>query len=318
METEVIDTTFTVRTVEAVKYGLREAIFIGYFRCWILHNKNNEKHFHDGHYWTYNSLDALVKQMPYLTRDQARQVLKSLKDQGVIITGNYNNISFDRTVWYAFKNEDEFLTNARVRRGENSPHRCAENHKSTCENLPHRCGENPTSTCGKSQIRCGENPTSDVVKIPHQYQYINQYNTNNTSSMSGDTPDTPVVTEAGKSVKSSKAKTQISDTEFSVVTKAESEEVKQALKDFCVFRKELKKPITPMGLKIALNKLNSLVKTDSDKVKVIQQSIEHNWQSFYALPQQRYGTQNPTPPVAPPPSSLSPDELYKRLYGDAS
>lgn len=295
MEIEVIDTTFTVRTVEAVKYGLREAIFIGYFRCWILHNKNNEKHFHDGHYWTYNSLDALVEQMPYLTQNQVRQVLKSLKEQGVIITGNYNNVPFDKTVWYAFKNEDEFLTNTRIRCGKKTTHRCGENHKSDVWKI-----------------------TNQICEKSHTNTNINQYNTNNTSSMSGDTPDTPVVTEAEKSVKGSKAKTQISDIEFSMIAKAESEEVKQALKDFCVFRKELKKPITPMGLKIALNKLNSLVKTDSDKVKVIQQSIEHNWQSFYALPQQKYGTQNPTPPVAPPPSSLSPDELYKRLYGDAS
>jgi len=31
--------------------------------------------------------------------------LKSLEDQAVILVGNYNKISYDRTLWYALVNE---------------------------------------------------------------------------------------------------------------------------------------------------------------------------------------------------------------------
>ena len=88
-------------------YGVDEAIMINNFSYWINHNKANDKHFYDGRYWTYNSIDAFTKLFPFWTARQIRRVLNSLKEKDVLVTGNYNSSKYDRTIWYAFS--DSFL-----------------------------------------------------------------------------------------------------------------------------------------------------------------------------------------------------------------
>lgn len=86
----------------AAKYGVDEAIIIANFAYWIEKNEANGRNFYDGRYWTYNSIDAFTKLFPFWTARQIRRILKSLEDQNVIITGNYNPSTYDRTTWYAF------------------------------------------------------------------------------------------------------------------------------------------------------------------------------------------------------------------------
>ena len=97
------------RAEDACSYGDREAIMISYFRYWITKNRSNGKHFYDGHYWTYNSIAALKKIMPYWSDWQIRNTLNSLINKGILIEGNYNKAGYDRTKWYAFSNEALFL-----------------------------------------------------------------------------------------------------------------------------------------------------------------------------------------------------------------
>ncbi len=93
----------------ASKYGVKEAIMIKFLRYWIMKNQANKKHLHDGRTWTYNSFSALVELFPYWTEKQVRTVVQSLKDQNVIILGNWNETAYDRTMWYAFVDEITFL-----------------------------------------------------------------------------------------------------------------------------------------------------------------------------------------------------------------
>lgn len=85
----------------AVEYGLREAIVLQCIYYWIAKNKANEKHYHDGRYWTYNSVSAYKELFPFLTEKQIRSTLDSLVDKGLIVKGNYNTDRFDKTSWYA-------------------------------------------------------------------------------------------------------------------------------------------------------------------------------------------------------------------------
>lgn len=85
----------------AVKYGILEAILLNYFRFWILKNKANEKHFHDGRYWTYNSIKAFCDLFPYASTKMIRNALDHLEDEGLLMTGNFNKSPFDQTKWYA-------------------------------------------------------------------------------------------------------------------------------------------------------------------------------------------------------------------------
>ena len=94
--------TYTFDTILAKKYGVNEAIMLNNFIYWIAKNEANDKHFHDGRYWTYNSVAAFEKLFPFWSNKQVRNVLASLERQGVLLKGNYNEQKYDRTCWYAF------------------------------------------------------------------------------------------------------------------------------------------------------------------------------------------------------------------------
>ena len=86
----------------AQEYGLVEAIILNNLWFWVKKNEANETHFHDGEYWTYNSIKAMEILHPYLTEKKIRNAINHLKNEGIIIIGNYNKSPYDRTAWYAF------------------------------------------------------------------------------------------------------------------------------------------------------------------------------------------------------------------------
>lgn len=129
----------------AKEYGVVEAVLIYNFQYWIMKNIANCKHLHDGRHWTYNSQQALLQLFPYLSRQSLRTALQHLKDKGVIITGNYNDTAYDRTVWFAFADEEKWLfsnqpkhwlksTNGVVESGQPIPYNNTDNNKSPLSN----------------------------------------------------------------------------------------------------------------------------------------------------------------------------------------
>ena len=98
----LLNMTYQFDTDIAAIYGVDEAVIIANFEHWIRHNIANDKHYHDGRYWTYNSIEAFTKLFPFWTARQIRRILQSLIDQDVLLTGNYNSSARDRTTWYAF------------------------------------------------------------------------------------------------------------------------------------------------------------------------------------------------------------------------
>lgn len=99
--------SFDVET--AKKYGLEEAIVIKHLTFWIQKNKANGKHYYDGRTWTYNSMSAFAEIFSYLSYKQIRRVLESLKNQGVLCVGNYNENKYDQTLWYSLADEQMWL-----------------------------------------------------------------------------------------------------------------------------------------------------------------------------------------------------------------
>jgi hypothetical protein len=85
----------------AIKYGVDEAIVLNNITFWIEKNKANNKHFYDGKYWTYNSINAWCELFPFWTPKQIRRILLSLENKGLIERGNFNKASYDRTLWYS-------------------------------------------------------------------------------------------------------------------------------------------------------------------------------------------------------------------------
>ena len=85
----------------AEMYGVDGAVFISRLQFWIEKNAANDRHFHAGRYWTYNSLRAMEKLFPFWSRRQIERIVKKLKDAGVLLTANYAKDSHDRTLFYA-------------------------------------------------------------------------------------------------------------------------------------------------------------------------------------------------------------------------
>lgn len=71
-----------------------------------------------------------------------------------------------------------------------------------------------------------------------------------------------------------------------------SEKLVSALLDFKEMRKVLKKPLTPRAMKQCLKKLDGL--DEKSKVKVVLQSVERGWLTFYELKNAKSFTKNGT------------------------
>lgn len=85
----------------AKEYGVNAAVLLNNIYFWIEKNKANNTNFFDGNYWTYNSKKAFAELFPYLNERQIDYALKKLIEGGILITGNYNKMAYDRTLWYA-------------------------------------------------------------------------------------------------------------------------------------------------------------------------------------------------------------------------
>ena len=94
----------------AKRYGVDEAIMVKSFQFWIRLNKANKVNYHDKRYWTYNTNKSLSEYYSFWTEKQVRRIIESLVDKEILIKGNYNKIAYDRTIWYAFMNEDLYLS----------------------------------------------------------------------------------------------------------------------------------------------------------------------------------------------------------------
>ncbi len=100
---------------EAVDYGVFEAILIWNLRFWILKNKANNRHLYPGEdgimrTWTYNSTEAFCKLFRFWSSDQIDRLIKKMITKEIIITGNFNQNSYNRTRWFAFQNEEKMLS----------------------------------------------------------------------------------------------------------------------------------------------------------------------------------------------------------------
>lgn len=91
--------------------GLESAILLHKIGSWCESNRRNERNFHDGYYWMYNSVKAFTEEFYFMSRGMVDRYIKKLKDGGYIITGNYNTNQYDRTLWYAVTEKGYALLN---------------------------------------------------------------------------------------------------------------------------------------------------------------------------------------------------------------
>ncbi len=102
---------YTVKTLDtrthgfnvgiAMDYSPDMAIWLGHLSFWAEKNLAHSKHIHDGLVWSYDTLDSLCEYFPYYSRRQLETIINNSVKEGLVIQGNYNHTSYDRTNWYA-------------------------------------------------------------------------------------------------------------------------------------------------------------------------------------------------------------------------
>lgn len=91
---------FNVYEDEAIKYGTEEALVLYNIRFWLERNKFKNHNIIDGYVWTYDSMETYCQHFPQFSVKQMRRILKNLKNDGAIITGDYSKNRFARKTWY--------------------------------------------------------------------------------------------------------------------------------------------------------------------------------------------------------------------------
>ena len=113
----------------AVKYGVNAAVLLQNLGFWIKQNEANETNFFDGTYWTYNSRRAYRELFPYMSERQIDTAFRKLIDDGLVITGNYNKVAYDRTLWYALTQKGKCILHFDGMENTESSNREAQNVK---------------------------------------------------------------------------------------------------------------------------------------------------------------------------------------------
>lgn len=86
----------------AVEFGIEEAVMLDEFYHQIKWNTSNERNYHDGRFWTYNSQKSYAKTFPYMSEGKIKRTISNLVKKGILMKGNFNANQYDRTNWYAF------------------------------------------------------------------------------------------------------------------------------------------------------------------------------------------------------------------------
>lgn len=101
----------------ATEVGVNRAIILTHIHYWVNKNAANETNYHDGYYWTYNSIAAYKKLFPFWSEKTIYRSLKDLESDGYIKTGNYNQSPYDRTKWYAITDKGLKLLKSNITQG---------------------------------------------------------------------------------------------------------------------------------------------------------------------------------------------------------
>ena len=93
----------------AVKHSLYEAIIIQFFQYFIKIHQRENRNFINGRTWNWISVKNLSEYLGFLSEKQVRCSFDRLIKKEVLITARYNTNKYDKTMWYAFNKEQEYL-----------------------------------------------------------------------------------------------------------------------------------------------------------------------------------------------------------------
>lgn len=164
----------------ACDFGVDEAILIKTFQHFISTNRDNGQHHHEGKWWTYQTLDALKARYPYWKLHQIRRIIASLEKKGVLMTAHLGHLekkaAFDRTLWYAFVDEEMFLGDAVPLNDKRRQHQDEQPREPICENpqMHVASAANAFAENHKSHVRKSANESKEAVTTPVPTHVVTQ------------------------------------------------------------------------------------------------------------------------------------------------
>ena len=148
----------------AVKYGVKEAVILSHIEFWIFTNRANGSNFHDGRHWHFSTLKAFQEIWPFWDIYQISRTLKKLVKDGVLTKGNYNKRKSDRTLWYAFKDEESwFLEREAILQKRNMD--IAKVQKPFCKNAKALPNNNPNNSPDRKPKPIGSCDKESILKF---------------------------------------------------------------------------------------------------------------------------------------------------------
>ena len=116
--------------------------------------------------------------------------------------------------------------------------------------------------------------------------------------------------------KERKPKKQTKSYDEQITEYTQNEELQNALKAFVQMRAFIKKPLTEYGLKLLLNKLSKIGRTDAEKIAIVNRSVEHNWQGFFEIKEETSYQKSAQPEKKYDQNGYeSEEEFMKMFYG---
>lgn len=254
----------------AMKYGIQPAIILNNLYFWIEKNRANEKHFYDGYYWTYNSMKAFSELFPYMTERQIDYAIKKLVESGLVIKGNYNKSSYDRTCWYA-------ITKA----GYSILQNCEMDKTNKEYSILQNCEMDKTNL---------SNGNDTIVKpIPDINTYSKQINEEKENYKE---KENEFYLQKNISISTKKRNEKNQEYELIELKRVkekvehvtENVPLKNKILSFLNFRIKNKKLVTMEYLRVFLEKLDKLSNSnDNEKIEILNQSIERGYTTIYAV-----------------------------------
>lgn len=132
------------------------------------------------------------------------------------------------------------------------------------------CTENQCTDIQCTEVQCTENQP--------------QINTNKQSTNKQNTKELNTNEYKEKNIKKESVNSVIAEY-------TESKDLQDALHGFVEMRNKARKPLTVRAMKLSLNELDKLAVDDVTKIAIVNQSIMHNWLTFYKLQNNNNGGQ---------------------------
>ena len=241
----------------AIDVGVIAAVLYKNIQYWCEKNRANERHLHDGLYWTYNSVKAYSKLFPEFTEQQVRNAIKKLCEKEYIRTGNFNDDGRDRTRWFA--DLRPIINNIEVTNSEDC----------ICENEQMQITELTNASDEKTE------------PLPNNYLQITTTNKKEVSKK-----------EKGNSAHAKEPSfDEILD---SVDVIRQTPELREAFVNFIKMRKVIKAQLTNRGLELAINRAFELAKGNPQKmIAVVNQSVERSWRGIFDLTEDKVEPRSP-------------------------